>query len=321
MRFIPICTEAEITRAAHALIEGHLVAFPTETVYGLGADASNKEAINRIYDVKSRPRNHPLIIHISSVKQLNKWAVNVPEQAIKIAKKFWPGPLTLILERSPLAKDFITGGQHFVALRVPSHPIAKKLIETFENLGGLGIAAPSANIYGKVSPTSAEAVKIEIGDRLRKDDFILNGNRSEIGLESTIISFIENEISIVRPGYITIEKLYEDFGHTLKLSKKDINLKTPGNSKSHYSPNAKVRINGDPVAGEGLIATSNIETPQGVIRLSTPHTLEEFAHELYEAFRLADKLKLKSVVVKLPEERGLGIAIMNRVKQASYRAM
>jgi L-threonylcarbamoyladenylate synthase len=316
MKFVSNCEKADISEAAYALIGGHLVAFPTETVYGLGADASNENAVSRIYKVKKRPKNLPLIVHVSSIDRIGKWAVNIPEVAIKIGEKFWPGPLTLILERSVLAKDFITGGQNYVALRVPSHPIAQELMRAFENLGGEGVVAPSANKFGKVSPTSAESVEIEIGRYLEINDYILNGNRSEIGLESTIISVIENEISILRPGYITFERLQEVFGYTLKLSKKNIILKVPGNLKSHYSPNAKVRINRDPVAGEGFIALSDIETPQGVIRLSTPRTIEDFAYELYEAFRLADKLELKSIVVRLPEEKGLGAAIINRVKKA-----
>jgi L-threonylcarbamoyladenylate synthase len=188
MEIINNPTQVDIVKAAKALIDGQLVVFPTETVYGLGADATNKKAVSRIYSVKSRPENHPLIVHISSINQLDKWVANIPDYAIKLATEFWPGPITLILKRSELAKDFITGGQDNVGLRVPDHSIALALITEFEKLGGFGIGAPSANRFGAVSPTTIEAVELELGGYLQAEDLILDGGLSEIGVESTIIN-------------------------------------------------------------------------------------------------------------------------------------
>jgi len=187
MSIISNCTAAAVTDAATTLLRGNLVAFPTETVYGLGADASNKDAVARIYQVKGRPADHPLIVHISSAAQLDKWASEIPEYAIKLARAFWPGPMTLILPRTDLAKDFITGGQNNVGVRVPEHSVALALLKEFEKQGGQGIAAPSANRFGKVSPTTASAVSDELSDYLSKDDLILDGGPCAVGVESTII--------------------------------------------------------------------------------------------------------------------------------------
>jgi len=185
---ISTCNESTLKVAAISLKSGNLVAFPTETVYGLGVDATNKDAVVRLYQVKGRPSNHPLIVHISSMANLDKWAREIPEYAIKLARTFWPGPMTLILPRGNLAKNFITGNQDNVGIRVPSHPIANALLKEFESQGGLGIAAPSANRFGKVSPTTANAVVEELFYYLLPTDLILDGGASEIGVESTIIN-------------------------------------------------------------------------------------------------------------------------------------
>ena len=187
MAIISNCTASIIRDAALALKEGHLVAFPTETVYGLGADATNEKAVSRIYEVKGRPTDHPLIVHISSMELLDKWASEIPEYAIKLAGAFWPGPMTLVLKRTDLAKDFITGGQDTVAIRVPFHTLANQLLKEFESLGGDGVAAPSANRFGKVSPTNSQAVEEELDNFLLENDQILDGGQSQIGIESTII--------------------------------------------------------------------------------------------------------------------------------------
>ena len=174
MSIISNCTASTIKDAAAVLIKGNLVAFPTETVYGLGADATNEDAIARIYKVKGRPVGHPLIVHISSLANLDKWARDIPEYAVKLARAFWPGPMTLILPRTDLAKDFITGSQDNVGIRIPSHAVALALIKEFEYQGGLGVAAPSANRFGAVSPTSASAVEIELANYLSEHDQILD---------------------------------------------------------------------------------------------------------------------------------------------------
>ena len=188
-QFFSNCTADTIREAAAALKAGHLVAFPTETVYGLGADARNPEAVKRIYEVKGRPSDHPLIVHISSIYQLEKWAREIPGYAIDLARAFWPGPMTLILKRTDIAKNFITGGQDTVGLRVPSDPISLALIQEFEKLSDSAIAAPSANRFGQVSPTSAADVQEELGGYLSGSDLILDGGRSLIGIESTIIGW------------------------------------------------------------------------------------------------------------------------------------
>jgi L-threonylcarbamoyladenylate synthase len=207
MTIISNCTATALKDAASSLIKGNLVAFPTETVYGLGADATNEKAVARIYEVKGRPKDHPLIVHISSIELLDKWASEIPEYAINLAKEFWPGPMTLVLQRTSIAKDFITGAQDTIAVRVPSHPVAVQLLKEFETLGGLGVAAPSANRFGRVSPTNSDAVEEEIGKFLLEADQILDGGSSQIGIESTIIDCTKDLPVILRPGYITSEMM------------------------------------------------------------------------------------------------------------------
>jgi L-threonylcarbamoyladenylate synthase len=316
MEIISNPTQVEINRAAQALKDGHLVAFPTETVYGLGADATNENAISRVYLVKARPTDHPLIVHVSSINQLGKWAIDIPEYAVKLAKEFWPGPMTLILKRSEMAKDFITGTQENVGVRVPSHPVALALMSEFEKLGGLGIAAPSANRFGAVSPTSSDAVFDELGEYSQSTDLILNGGPSLIGIESTIISCLGDSPSIIRPGAITFEMISKIIESTNLDNNLNMVVKTPGNLDKHYSPRAKIFINNKPKKGEGLIALSNIKTPDGVKRLLAPINDEEFAGGLYEALRQGDKLNLAVINVYTPENTGLGVAINDRISKA-----
>ena len=318
MSIISNCTASAIEKAASVLASGGLVAFPTETVYGLGADATNKDGIARIYQVKGRPSDHPLIVHISSHTQLDKWACAVPEFAITLARTFWPGPMTLVLTRTNLAQNFITGGQDNVALRVPSHPIAQALLIEFEKQGGLGIAAPSANRFGKVSPTTAAAVESELSSFLNNIDQILDGGSSAVGVESTIIDCTQGIPMILRPGAISIEMIENLLSIKLQLLNPISNkLRVPGSLKSHYSPNAKVFLSGTPKSGDGLIALSSIKTPDGVIRLASPVTNNEYAHLLYEALRQGDALKLSNVYAVPPNNEGVGLAINDRLKKAA----
>jgi L-threonylcarbamoyladenylate synthase len=277
MEIISNPTQEDIKNAAKALKAGYLVAFPTETVYGLGADATNKEAVSRIYSVKGRPKDHPLIVHISSINQLSNWARDIPEYAIKLAKEFWPGPMTLILKRSKFAKDFITGGQDSVALRVPDHLIALDLLTEFEKLGGFGIAAPSANRFGAVSPTTAEAVVDELGEFLSEDELILNGGPCSIGIESTIIDCTTKTPRILRPGAITVEMIETTTGYKIPLSTKNIKVRASGLLGSHYSPSANVVIGTTAQPGDGFIAMENIPTPTGGIRLASPSSINQYA--------------------------------------------
>jgi L-threonylcarbamoyladenylate synthase len=202
-QFVSKCTVDSLQRAANSLLEGNLVAFPTETVYGLGADATNPEAVAKIYSTKGRPANHPLIVHVSSLAMAIEWASYQPEYLAKLASAFWPGPMTLILKRTEIARDFITGGQATVGLRVPDHTLALALLQEFKKIGGKGLAAPSANRFGQVSPTTASAVQEELGEYLEEKDSILDGGPSLVGLESTIIDCTASAPRILRPGAIT----------------------------------------------------------------------------------------------------------------------
>ena len=301
--------------AAH-LKAGDLVAFPTETVYGLGADASNSQAISRIYSVKGRPNDHPLIVHIASMERMDDWASDVPEYAIKLARDFWPGPMTLVLKRSELAKDFVTGGQDTVGVRVPDHVVALKLLEAFEQSGGKGIAAPSANRFGQVSPTNAAAVIKELGAYLTTHDLVLDGGACSIGVESTIIDCTTDAPRILRPGAISAPMIEESTGlKTQGLAK--VKIRVSGSLESHYAPNAKVLLSESPTVGQGFIAHANFKTPSGVIRLASPQNDEEFARQLYSALREADLLGLSEVVVREPIGIGIAIAIRDRLMRAA----
>ena len=278
MSFISKCDATVIQGASQALSQGNLIAFPTETVYGLGADATNPDAVKRIYEVKGRPSDHPLIVHIASLDQMDQWAIDIPEYAIKLARDFWPGPMTLVLKRSTKAKDFITGGQDTVALRVPAHPIALSLLQEFKE----GIAAPSANRFGSVSPTTAEAVEEELKDYLSPQDLILDGGQCLVGVESTIIDCTKQTPFILRPGAITGAMIEESTG-LIALTNNDGSIRVSGALDSHYSPKAKVVLDAIAEPGDGLIAPDQIPTPDGVIRLASPRTVEGYARDLYAA--------------------------------------
>jgi len=312
------CTESAIRDAGASLISGNLVTFPTETVYGLGADAANKDAVSRIYEVKGRPTDHPLIVHISSIEHLDKWARDIPEYAIKLARSFWPGPMTLILPRTKLAKDFITAGQDNVGIRVPSHTVALALLKEFESQGGQGVAAPSANRFGKVSPTTAQAVSDELSNYLTSADLILDGGPCAVGVESTIIDCTQSLPVIIRPGEVSTQMIEELLLIKLPIFDTQSNqIKAPGLLTSHYSPNAKVFLTGTPAPGDGLIAPIGIKTPDEVIRLAAPKNNTEYAHALYNALRQGDALGIKNIYAVLADDIGVGVAINDRLKKAA----
>jgi L-threonylcarbamoyladenylate synthase len=319
MSFISVCTSEVISQAAKALKDGHLVAFPTETVYGLGADATNSEAVARIYSVKGRPADHPLIVHIAAKEDMGQWASEIPEYAIKLAREFWPGPMTLVLKRSDLAKDFITGGQDTVGVRVPNQPIALALLEEFKKLGGKGVAAPSANRFGAVSPTTADAVLDELSDFLSNQDLILDGGNSQVGIESTIIDCTTNDPRVLRPGAITQEMIESISGLEVVDFDGIVDIRVSGSLESHYSPKAKVVNNVKPLPGDGFIALVSTPTPVDVIRLASPKNIEEFASMLYYALRLGDHEGLETIVVQLPSGIGLAEAIRDRVERATKK--
>jgi L-threonylcarbamoyladenylate synthase len=303
--------------AAKHLIAGDLVAFPTETVYGLGADASNSEAVARIYSVKGRPNDHPLIVHIASMERMGDWASDVPEYSIALARNFWPGPMTLVLKRSELVGDFVTGGQDTVGVRVPDHVVALALLEAFEKAGGKGVAAPSANRFGHVSPTTATAVVEELAGYLSKEDLVLDGGACVVGVESTIIDCTGLLPRVLRPGAISTAMIEEVTGlNAVSVDGVDA-IRVSGSLENHYAPAAKVLLCEIPIAGQGFIAHKNIETPQGVIRLASPGDDEEFAQILYSALREADAQGLLEVVVVQPIGIGIGVAIRDRLARAA----
>jgi len=323
-QFLSNCNADHLAKVAQTLNDGSLVAFPTETVYGLGADATNAQAVARIYEVKGRPPDHPLIVHIADLKYLEQWISDIPEYAIALAREFWPGPMTLILQRSELAKDFITGGQDTVGIRIPDNSLALGLIEAFHKLGGAGIAAPSANRFGQVSPTTAEAVKEELGDFLADTDLVLDGGPSVVGVESTIIDCTGKLPRILRPGAITIEMIKEVTG--LKASNlldkksddfKQEGIRVSGSLENHYAPKARVFLDQQPVDGSGFIALESINTPRGVIRLAAPKTIEEFARVLYSALREGDHQNLDSIYIAQPTGEGLAVAIRDRLSRSA----
>ena len=321
MSIISNCTATAIKDAVAALINGDLVAFPTETVYGLGADATNEDAIARIYRVKGRPVGHPLIVHISSLGNLDKWASGIPEYAVNLARAFWPGPMTLILPRTDLAKDFITGGQNNVGIRIPSHTVALALLKEFESLGGFGVAAPSANRFGAVSPTTANAVKVELADFLSEKDQILDGGACLVGVESTIINCTQDKPSILRPGAVTKEMIEDNLSITVGLDIFNIEskqIKAAGLLESHYAPKAKVFLTGSPTLGDGFIALDSFATPVGAVRVAAPKTNEEYAQVLYQAFRLVDSMGLRRIFVIPPIGEGIAIAINDRLSKSAF---
>ena len=317
-QFVSQCTEDALKQAATTLLHGNLVAFPTETVYGLGADALNKQAVARIYETKGRPSDHPLIVHLHSMQVMGQWVEDVPEFAIALARDFWPGPMTLIFKRSTLAQDFITGGQDTVGIRIPNHVVALSLLEAFHNLGGRGVAAPSANRFGHVSPTTAQAVSDELSEYLKAEDQILDGGACAVGVESTIIDCTGNAPRILRPGGITVEMIKESTGMTPLIptdTKEEIRVS--GSLEKHYAPAAKVILDVTPSVGQGFIALKELVTPEGVTRLAAPTNTDEFARDLYAALRKADEMGLAEVVVEQPQGGGIAIAIRDRLERAS----
>ena len=303
--------------AAANLLAGGLVAFPTETVYGLGADACNADAVARIYSVKGRPADHPLIVHIASMDGLGDWAEDVPGFAISLARDFWPGPMTLVVKRSGLAGDFVTGGQNTVGVRVPNHPVALGLLEAFVKIGGKGVAAPSANRFGNVSPTTAQAVADELGDYLADWDQILDGGACEVGVESTIIDCTGDVPKILRPGAITAEMISESAGLEVVGAVEESSIRVSGSLEAHYAPAATVLLDQSPVAGQGFIGMADVVAGEGVVRLAAPNSHEEFARVLYSALRAADDQGLETIVVAQPVGDGIAVAIRDRLKRAS----
>ena len=288
-----------VSRAAETLRSCGLVAFPTETVYGLGADAGNEEAVRRIFKVKGRPTTHPLIVHVYDPWP---WAEEPSADAVRLAERFWPGPLTLILNRSRRASDAVTGGQETVGLRVPSHPLALSMLRAF----GGGVAAPSANRFGKVSPTTAAHVRADLGGDV---DFILDGGPCDVGVESTIADLSGAEPAILRPGGVTREAIEEALGRKVGVREKS-RVRAPGQLESHYAPRAEVVI--VRVGEEEARAAELRKRGLKVEVLARPE-----AATLYASLREADARGADAIVVVAPPEEGLGLAVADRLRKAS----
>jgi L-threonylcarbamoyladenylate synthase len=255
---------------------------------------------------------------------LGDWADDVPAYAISLARDFWPGPMTLVVKRSGLAADFVTGGQDTVGVRVPNHPVALGLLEAFARAGGKGVAAPSANRFGNVSPTTAQAVSDELSNYLADGDLILDGGACDVGVESTIIDCTGDVPKILRPGAVTEQMItdstgLEVVGQSIDGAVVDGNaIRVSGSLEAHYAPAATVVLDQSPVAGQGFIAMANVLADEGVVRLAAPKTHEEFARVLYSALRAADEQGLATVVVAQPAGDGIAIAIRDRLKRAAF---
>jgi len=312
----------DVKRAVAALASGHLCAIPTETVYGLAANALDESAVARVFQAKGRPVDHPLIVHVANLEQVSKWITHLPDWAQTLGAQLWPGPLTLVGYRTKLATDAITGGQETVAVRIPSHPIAQQVLTELAAQGIVGLVAPSANRFGHVSPTSANHVEIDLGEYLgAHGDFILDGGHCEVGLESTIVLATNEQPVILRLGAITAQDIERITG--IAVSEVVENLpRVSGALDSHYAPRAKVILISDVsqvfAENSGLLALSQIATPAGVHRLAAPNSVTDFAHDLYSALRAGDDLNLETIYVVPPLGAGLAQAITDRLERAAF---
>jgi L-threonylcarbamoyladenylate synthase len=313
--------------AAVRLRDGGLVAVPTETVYGLAARADDPRAVARVYAAKGRPADHPLIVHVADTPALDAWAASIPEYARELAQAFWPGPMTLVVKRSDRAGDFITGGQDSVAVRVSSHSLMDETLRALVQLTddpSIGIAAPSANRFGRVSPTSAQHVLDEFAGIISDDDLILDGGESAVGVESTIVDCTDEIPRLLRSGAITIDDIERVTGIKPGMTS---TVRASGTLESHYAPMADVVItdaaglaasHSTDAARVGVLALASVKTPVGMVRLSAPTSNDEYAHVLYGALREADALQLTTVLAVLPEESGLGAAVIDRLSRAAH---
>jgi L-threonylcarbamoyladenylate synthase len=299
-------TSAGVERAVALLAAGGLVAFPTETVYGLGADAANPAALRRLFAVKGRPADHPVIVHLASADLLDEWAVEIPVAARELAHRFWPGPLTMVLRRAAHVVDEVTGGRDTVGLRVPAHPLALALLAAFRG----GLAAPSANRFGHVSPTTAAAVAADLGEDV---DFVLDGGPCRIGLESTIVELTGEMPTVLRPGGVSLEQLQEAVGGDLAPPSGP--SRAPGMLLSHYAPKARVEI--VPAAMLAPRSTELRQEGKRVVALVPSGDLDDDAHTLYSRLRDADAHGADVVLAVLPAEQGIGRAIADRLRKAA----
>lgn len=318
----------DIKKAAKLLKEGNLVAIPTETVYGLAADASNKEALHKLFDAKGRPRNHPVIVHIASEAQLTDWVEEVPPIARELAKKFWPGPLTMIFKKKPHVLTDVTGGQDTVAIRVPRHETALKLLQEF----GGGLAAPSANRFGKLSPTEAADVANEFDNEVA---YVLDGGTCDVGIESTIVDMSGKQPRVLRPGMLNLEMLNQVEGLSATHNEEETpSVKAPGTLKSHYSPMTPVmlvdadelktvlkKLNGQQKTA--AVLSFNEEAKNGdeqqTAWIAVPQDPDIYARNLYGNLRRLDTFKCDWIIVERVPQQDRWSGIRDRLQRASFR--
>lgn len=322
---------ADIQQAAQLLKAGGVVAFPTETVYGLGVDAENTQALARLYAIKGRPTNHPVIVHIASTQQLSDWAVEVPPQALILAEAFWPGPLTLILKRSARVPDAVTGGQQTVGIRVPDHSVTLALLEVF----GGGMAGPSANRFGRLSPTTAAHVQEDLGQDV---EMVLDGGPCQVGVESTIVAFRDNLPVVLRPGMITAEQIQAALRDAVvpaskpaenKMSESTVS-RAPGTLASHYAPHTPLRLMTGAMLGERLsnlpygqnVAVMALTVPppqQHLLWVQMPDAPDAYAQSLYAKLRELDAAGVAEIWVEQVPEKSVWFAASDRLSRAAFR--
>ena len=313
----------DIAQAVAALASGKLCAIPTETVYGLAANALDEAAVARVFAAKERPADHPLIVHVATASDVSEWITELPQWATVLTNAVWPGPLTIVGPRTALASNAVTGDQDTVAVRVPSHPIAQELLQQLKAKGVKGVVAPSANRFGHVSPTSAAHVSADLGEYLdAHGDLILDGGDCQVGVESTIVLATGSQPVILRPGAVTADDIKRITG--VEVSEETTNApRVSGALDSHYSPTAQVILitdasNIELESNAGFLALAQTPTPAGLTRLAIPATIEDFAHELYSSLRAGDDLKLKTIYVVPPTGDGLAQAINDRLNRAAF---
>jgi L-threonylcarbamoyladenylate synthase len=315
--------DADLARAVHSLRRGRLVAFPTETVYGLGADASNADALKRLFKVKRRPTDHPVIVHLADAGALDAWAAEVTPECRKLADSWWPGPLTLVVARGTDVLDEVTGGRRTIGLRVPDQPVARALLRAFDG----GIAAPSANRFGRVSPTTADHVRADLGDDV---EIVLDGGPCAVGLESTIVDCSGSRPTILRLGALSQERVEDVLDAPVAVGGETA---APGTLPAHYAPRARVLVTAvgeiEQVAAPYLLAGKRIGllamaptpgVPAAVVVLDPPADVDEYARMLFARLRDADALGLDAVLAVPPPRAGIGAAIVDRLVRASRRS-
>ncbi len=315
-------SDREIERAVAVLRAGGLVAFPTETVYGLGADASNPVAVKKVFAAKGRPHDHPLIVHIAGAAQLAAWATEIPSMAHQLARSFWPGPLTLVLKRAPGVSDLVTGGQDTIALRAPSHPVAQSLLARF----GGGIAAPSANRFGRVSATTAEHVRREFGAAV---DCVLDGGAADVGIESTIVDLSGMQPALLRPGWITAQQLVETLGMELAPPAAG-SPRAPGTLARHYAPQTPLMVMEADLllelaaslvrqAKRVAVLARSAQQPllPGLSWIGAPRDAAGYAHDLYANLRRLDEAGCDAILAEAPPPEPEWFAIRDRLTRAA----